>query len=85
MATHFGILAWKIHGPRSLVGYSLWGHNQLDMAERLNKSKVTFIILGGRQIMKVKVIGSSYYTGVLFYSFVYLSCAGSSSLLAGCR
>ena len=85
MATHSSILAWKIHGQRSLVGYSLWGHNELDMAERLNNSKVTFIILESRQIVKVKVIGSSYYTGVLFYSFVYLSCAGSSPLLAGRR
>ena len=26
MATHSSILAWKIHGQRSLVGYSPWGH-----------------------------------------------------------
>ena len=25
MATHSSILAWKIHGRRSLVGYSPWG------------------------------------------------------------
>ena len=25
MATHSSILAWKIHGQRSLVGYSSWG------------------------------------------------------------
>ena len=25
MANHSGILAWEIHGQRSLVGYSLWG------------------------------------------------------------
>ena len=24
MATHSSILAWKIHGQRSLRGYSLW-------------------------------------------------------------
>ena len=24
MATHFSILAWRIHGQRSLVGYSPW-------------------------------------------------------------
>ena len=29
MATHSNILAWRI--PRS-VGYSLWGHKELDMA-----------------------------------------------------
>ena len=26
MATHSSILAWRIHGQRSLMGYSPWGH-----------------------------------------------------------
>ena len=26
MATHYSTLAWKIHGRRSLVGCSPWGH-----------------------------------------------------------
>ena len=26
MATHSGILAWRIHGQRNLAGYSPWGH-----------------------------------------------------------
>ena len=26
MATHSGILAWRSHGQRSLVGYSPWGY-----------------------------------------------------------
>ena len=34
MATHFSILAWRIPwgipGQRSLVGYSPWGHKELD-------------------------------------------------------
>ena len=25
MATHSSVLAWKIHGQRSLAGYSPWG------------------------------------------------------------
>ena len=29
MATHSSILAWRIHGQRNLVGYSLWGHKEL--------------------------------------------------------
>ena len=33
MATHCSILAWKIHGQRSLVGYSPWGYNDLDTTE----------------------------------------------------
>ena len=27
-ATHSSILAWRIHGQRSLVGYSPWGHKE---------------------------------------------------------
>ena len=34
------ILAWEFHGYRSLVGYSLWGPEELDMAERLNSSMI---------------------------------------------
>ena len=31
--THSSILAWRIHGQRSLVGYSLWGCKELDTTE----------------------------------------------------
>ena len=27
------ILAWKSHGQKNLVGYSPWGHKELDMTE----------------------------------------------------
>ena len=30
------LLLWKSHGWRRLVGYSPWGHKELDMAERLH-------------------------------------------------
>ena len=33
MATHSSILAWRIHGQRSLVGYSPWDHKELDTTE----------------------------------------------------
>ena len=33
METHSSILAWRIPGKRSLVGYSPWGHTELDMTE----------------------------------------------------
>ena len=36
MATHSSILAWKIPWKWSLVGYSPWGHKELDMTERLS-------------------------------------------------
>ena len=29
------LLPGKLHGQRSLVGYSLWGHKESDMTERL--------------------------------------------------
>ena len=33
MATHSSTLAWKIHGRRSMVGYSPWGRKESDMTE----------------------------------------------------
>jgi len=33
MATHSSILAWRIHGQRSLVGYSPWGCKESDTTE----------------------------------------------------
>ena len=33
IATHSNTLAWKIHGQRSLVGYSPWGLKELDTTE----------------------------------------------------
>ena len=38
MATHYSILAWEIHGQRSLVGYSLWGLKESDTTEQLTLS-----------------------------------------------
>ena len=35
MGTHSSIHAWKSHGPRSLVGYNLWGRKESDTTERL--------------------------------------------------
>jgi len=31
MATYSRILIWEIPGQRSLVGYSPWGHKELDV------------------------------------------------------
>ena len=28
MAIHSSVLTWKIHGQRSLMGYSSWGHKE---------------------------------------------------------
>ena len=36
MATHSGIPAGESQGQRNLAGYSLWGHKELDVTERLS-------------------------------------------------
>ena len=36
MATHSSTLPGKSHGQRSMVGYSPWGHKELNMTERLH-------------------------------------------------
>ena len=33
IVTHYSILAWEIHGQRSLVGYSSQGCKELDMSD----------------------------------------------------
>ena len=33
MATHSSILAWRIHGQRSLAGYNPWSHTESDTTE----------------------------------------------------
>ena len=40
MATHSRILAWRIHGQRSLVGYNPrpWGCKESDTTEQLNSN-----------------------------------------------
>ena len=35
MATHSGILAWRLYGQRSLAGYRHWSHKESDTTERL--------------------------------------------------
>ena len=38
LATYSSVLAWRIHGQRSLVGYSPWGHKESDMTEQLTQT-----------------------------------------------
>ena len=33
IATYSSILVWRIHGQKSLVGYSPWGHKELNTTE----------------------------------------------------
>ena len=43
MTTHSSILAWKIHGQRSLIRYSPLGLRESDTTEGLHKDKEDFI------------------------------------------
>ena len=56
VATHSSILAWKFHGQRSLVGHSLWGHKELDMAEWLTQQFFNFLLYES-------TVGLCYYHG----------------------
>ena len=40
MATHSRILASRVHGQRSLVGYSPWGYKELGRTEWLTGKKL---------------------------------------------
>ena len=51
MATHFSILAWRIHGQRSLVSYSPWG---------LKESDTTVTELNLEGCLKYKGYGQSF-------------------------
>ena len=40
MSTHYSILAGNFHGQRNLVGYSPWGHKELDTTEHAHPHEV---------------------------------------------
>ena len=46
MAIHSSILAWRIHGQRSLAGYNPWGPQESDTNERLTLSLLGFFYGG---------------------------------------
>ena len=37
-------LSGEFHGQKSLVGYSPWGHKELDVIERLTQTKISKLI-----------------------------------------
>ena len=47
MVTHSSITAWEIHGQRSLVGYSPWGHKRVrhDYATKQQENNLVIITL----------------------------------------
>ena len=44
MATHCSVLAWRIHGQRSLVGYSPWHLKELDTTEAAEHGRRTALL-----------------------------------------
>ena len=56
----------EFHGQRSLVGYSPWGHKDLDTAEQLNKKKFL------RPLITNKTEHFFIFTGNLYFSFYKL-------------
>ena len=45
MATHSTILAWKSHGQRSLVSYSLWAHKTVRHNLATRTTNLNYFIL----------------------------------------
>ena len=45
IATHSSVLAWKIHGQRSLAGYSPWCCKEVDMTEQLTLPLFTTLLV----------------------------------------
>ena len=43
MATHSSILAGRIHGQRSLAGYSPWSYQESDTTKQLRNNKTQHI------------------------------------------
>ena len=43
MVTNSRFLAWRVHGQRSLVGYSPWGRKESDTTEQLNNNNKMLI------------------------------------------
>ena len=48
MATHSGILAWRIPGTESLVGCRLWGRTESDTTEAMQQQQQQVVILAQR-------------------------------------
>ena len=68
MATHSGILAWKIHGQRSLAGYSPRGRKESDTTAHASWPSCTF---------PVRTLAPYILSRLLEKSPAQLSCASS--------
>ena len=56
MATHSSILAWKIHGQRTLADHISWGSKELDVTEHTN---ITLLTVTAKYVL---VYGGCFWT-----------------------
>ena len=56
MAIHSSILPGESHEQRSLMGYSPWGHKELDTTERLTHNTHTLKHLPGSKLVTITLI-----------------------------
>ena len=75
MATHSSALAWEIHGQRSLVSYSPWGHKESDMPEHFSVMfrNFTLICCGERQFCSIVYDGNNTLMLTFFSLGAYLN------------
>ena len=64
MAPYSSILAWEIHGQRSLVRCSPWGHKESDMTERLHRYACTHQSKT-KSVRWIRIL--AYYLGTVFF------------------
>ena len=76
MATHSSILAWRIHGQRSLVGYSPWDRKESDMTKWLTLLLLTCLFQFNFQTQLATLRGSrktfflvyEAFNGIMWFS-----------------
>ena len=57
MATHSSIPAWKkSYAQRSLAGYSLWCHKELDRTQQMSMHAGTIFSLKNLRILRVMTV-----------------------------
>ena len=79
MTTHSSIFAWRIHGRRSLAGYTVHGVQELDTIYRLNHHHKTFYYYWQQISLQVScLVGAP-----LFIVRVLSACVGRASLFHG--
>ena len=52
MATHSSMLPGKSQGQKSMLGYSPWGHKELDMTQGLKHNKFYTLLLSFKNTNK---------------------------------